>query len=266
MYTLNKEYYPYFQFKPAKNKSKGVIFFVHGYAVNSNYHNYFSDLVDDYDYYAVEHPGHGITPLKSKKQLKPIEYAKLVANLIKKLNLKNVILIGHSMGGGISTMVSQMIPNLIKKMILVTPMNSKGTTNVINFLFKFQPKNIDQIDRFYDILMYDYANNKQKVTQEEINQVIKLQNKYKKNFNKLKMNMASISNMLYLSKAEKNIPVPFMLIVGKHDDCINWKTTLKNFHKKNVNFKEYVFENAGHIPFLEQTKTYYQLLMDFINE
>lgn len=266
MYTLNKEYYPYFQFKPSKNNSKGTIFFVHGYAVNSNYHNYFSDLLDDYDYYAVEHPGHGITPLKSKKQLKPIEYARLVAKLIKELNLKNVILIGHSMGGGISVMVSQMIPSYIKKMILVTPMNSRGTTNVINFLFKFQPRNIDQIDRFYDILMYDYPNNKQKVTKEEISQVLQIQNKYHKNFSILKWNMASIPNMIHLYQSEKNIPVPFMLIVGKYDDCINWKTTLKNFHKKNNNFKEYIFKNAGHIPFLESTNEYFNLLMEFINE
>lgn len=266
MYILNKNAYPYYQFKKAKNNSKGTIFFVHGYAVNSNYHNYFSDLLEDYDYYAIELPGHGITPLLNKKQLKPYEYAKLVANLIKKINKKDILLIGHSMGGGICSMVSQMIPSYIKKMILVTPMNSHGTTNVLNFLFKFQPKNIDEIDHFYDILMYDYPNNKHKVSEQEIKQVIHMQNKYRKNFNKLKWNMASVPNLVHLLKAEKNIPVPFMLILGKHDDCINWKSTLKNFHKKNSNFKEFIFENAGHIPFLESTNEYFKIIMDFLNE
>ncbi len=167
-------------------------------------------------------------------------------------------------------MVSTMIPQRIKKMVIATPMNSKGTTKVFNFLFKFQPKNMKQIDTFYDILMYDYANNKHKVTKEEIESVIKNQNAYKKNFNKLKWNMASLPNMLALKKAEKNLSVPTLLIVGKHDGCINAKTTTKNLKKKMKGkenlLKIYQFENAGHIPFLEQTDLYYQVIMEFFNE
>ena len=267
MYTLNKDFYPYFQYKKSNSQNKkGIIFFIHGYAVNSNYHNYFSDQLNNYDYYAVELPGHGITPLKSKKHLKPYEYAKLIVDLIKKLNLKDFILIGHSMGGGISVMVAHMIPELIKKMVIVTPMNSLGTTNVFNFMFKFQPKNLKQIDKFYNILMYDYPNNKHKISSQEIKDVIYNQNTYKQNFNKLKWNMMSPINLFHLNKMERNIKVPFMLIVSKHDGCINFKTTLKNFNLKNNNFKSYIFENAGHIPFCEQTEKYNQLIMEYINE
>ncbi len=265
-YTLKTDLYPYYQFKPASKKAKGDIFFIHGYAVNSNYHNYFSDLLEDYNYYAVEHAGHGITPLKNKKQLNPYSYAKEVAELIKQLNLKDIILIGHSMGGGIAVMVSQMIPDLIKKMIIVTPMNSKGTTKVFNFLFKFNPKTPKQIDKFYNIIMHHYYSDTSKVTQEEKDHVMKIQKEYKKNFKKLKWQMASIKNLSILKKNEKNLKVPTLLIVGKGDGCINHKTTSKNFKKKNENIKIHTFENAGHIPFLEITNDYYNLIMNFINE
>ncbi len=269
-YELKTDLYPYYQFKKATaKKCKGDIFFIHGFAVNSDYHNYFGDLVTDYNYYAVEHAGHGITPLKDKKQLDPYSYAKEVVQLIKDLGLKDIILMGHSMGGGIAVMVSHMIPELIKKMIIVTPMNSKGTTSLIggiNFLFRFQPTNEKQIDRFYNIIMYDYYKDKSQVTDKEKQQVMKSQAEYKKNFNKLKHNMASLRNMNILKKYEKDIPVPTLLIVGEGDGCINAKSTTKNFTKKNKNVQVYKFEKSGHIPFLEQTKEYYDLIMKFIEE
>ncbi len=269
-YTLMNDHYPYYQFKKATaKKCEGNIFFIHGYAVNSDYHNYFGDLVTNYNYYAVEHAGHGITPLKDNKQLNPYSYALEVVKLIKELGLKDIILIGHSMGGGIAVMVSQMIPELIKKMIIVTPMNSKGTISLrggINFMFNFQPKNEKQIDKFYNIIMYDYYSDKSRVTDTEKQSVMKNQNAYKKNFNKLKHRMASVANMNKLKKAEKDIPVPTLLIVGEGDGCINAKATIKNFTKKNKDIKVHKFEKSGHIPFLEQTQEYYDLIMKFIEE
>ncbi len=267
-YQLIKDHYPYYRFKKATaKKCKGDIFFIHGYAVNSDYHDYFGDLVTDYNYYAIEHAGHGITPLNDKKQLNPYSYALEVVKLIKELNLKDIILMGHSMGGGIAVMVSHMIPELIKKMIIVTPMNSKGTMSIkgaIDFLFNFQPKNEKQIDKFYNIIMYDYYRDKSQVTDKEKQQVMKNQRDYKKNFNILKRKMASASNMRRLKKAEKDIEVPTLLIVGKGDGCINAKSTIKNFTKKNKDIQVHTFEKSGHIPFLEETQSYYDVIMNFI--
>ncbi len=81
--------------------------------------------------------------------------------------------------------------------------------------------------------------------------------------------MASLPNLLALKKAEKNLSVPTLLIVGKHDGCVNAKTTIKNFQKRTRGkeglIKIYQFENAGHIPFLEATDLYYQIIMEFFN-
>lgn len=266
MYELVTDFYPYFQYKKATKPSKGIIFFIHGYAVNSDYHNSFSDLVQDYDYYAIEHPGHGITPLKNKKQLKPYAFATNIVQLIETLDLKEINLIGHSMGGGIAMMVAQMIPDRIKKLVIVTPMNSKGTTKVFNFLFKFNPKSEKELDKFYDILMYDYKQNKHLISPQERQGVINLQTKFKNNFNILKRNMASIQNMKKLKLFEKNIKQPTLLIVGAGDDCINAKSTIKNLTKKNSNLHVYEFKEAGHIPFVEKLNEYYNVIMDFLNE
>ena len=267
-YKLMTDKYPYYLFKKAKtDKPKGNIFFIHGYAVNPGYHNVFADKLDDYNYYAVELPGHGVSPLNNKKQLRPFSYAVEVSNLIKELNLNNIILMGHSMGGGIAMMVANMIPELIKKIILVTPMNSKGTTNILGFLFKFNPKNQKQLDKLYDLLTYDYKNNKHLIPESDREELLTLHTKYRKDMLRLKHKMCSPRNLLTLSKAEKNIFVPTLLLLGKHDGCINYKTTTKNFNhkfKNKNNISIYLFQKAGHLPFSETPNEYYNVVMNFI--
>lgn len=264
MYQLIKNTYPYYSFQKSIKPSKGIIFFIHGFAVNSNYHERFYKMIDDYDYYAIEHAGHGITPLKSKKQLSPYSYACEVAQLIIDLNLNNIILMGHSMGGGIAMMVYHMIPDRIKKLILITPMNLFGTVNLFSFLFKFNPKSYKQIPNFYKNIMFDYEKNKDKISPQEIDNLIDMQIKYKKNFNILKRKMISLSNANNMRKNEKNIKVDTLLLVGKGDGCINYKNTLKNLTSKNPNFKFHCFQQSGHIPFVEQTKEYFDIIKKFI--
>ncbi len=268
-YQLIKSEYPYYTYKKSTKKSKGIIFFIHGYAVNSNYHNIFSDKINDYDYYAIEHAGHGITPTRSKKQLSPVSFACEVVDLIKKLKLKNINLIGHSMGGGIAVMVAQIIPDLIKKLIIVTPMNSRGTTKIHNFMFKMNPTHTKQIEPYYKLLLGDFDKNFKLISESEIQRLIDNQNKNKKNYKTLKHNMMSISNLRNLAKNEKDLKVKTLLIVGEKDGCINYKTTIRNFvskNKNNNNLKIVTFKDVGHLPFFEEKNKYYKTIMNFIDE
>ncbi len=266
-YELIQTKYPFYTCKKAKlAKPKGIIFFIHGYAVNSDYHNFFADLVDDYDYYAIEHPGHGITPLHSKKQLSLWSFANEVVKLINDLDLTNVILIGHSMGGGISVLVSKMIAKRIKKMILVTPMNSHGTTNVFNFLFFMSPTKLSQLPRYYKILLGDISKMND-ISDQEKHNLLKNMKTNSKNYRILRIRMASVKNILTLSKNEKNLLVKTLLIVGDKDGCINYKTTMKNFKRKNkTNLDICVFNNCGHLPFFEHQKKYFKTIMEYIDE
>lgn len=270
MKNLYTEHDLYYRFYPSKNKKKGTIFFIHGYAVNSDYHYNFINRLKDYDYYAVELPGHGITPLKSKLDLYPHKFAKMIAKLICELKLDNIYLIGHSMGGGIAMMVEQLIPHKIQKAVIVTPMNTHGTISIkdVNgFLHKFQPGTNEEIPAFYDILMCDYAKNKKLISQAEIDEVIKMHNDHRKTFNILKYHMCSATNTKHLLKAERNLPRPTLLITGAHDGCINHKTTTKNLQRKNRklgNLETICFENAGHIPFVEIPDVYFKTIMDYL--
>ncbi len=78
------------------------------------------ELSKKYRCIAIDLPGYG----KSSKELHPgtMEfYADIVAEFINKLQLKNVTLAGHSMGGQISMVFALKYPNLVKNLILVDP-------------------------------------------------------------------------------------------------------------------------------------------------
>ena len=265
-FKLNKDYYPYFTYKKAKNKSKGTFLFIHGYGFDSSYHNFFAKLDDDYDYYAIELPGHGVTPKKSDKDLSPWAYAEMTINLIKKLRLSHINLIGHSMGGGIAMMVASRIPLLINRLILVSPMNSFGTTNIKDFILHFNPKSIKEANKFYDIVLYDKNWLNDDWAGDVIDRLLFLNNNEVHNFKTLKRNMMSIKNILNLAKSESNIKNKTLLIIGEDDKCINPRTTIMNLSKRIPKIKVIKFEHCGHIPMFENLGKYRNEIIDFINE
>ncbi len=67
---------------------------------------------------AIDLPGFGKTQA-SKETMSVGDYAEIVAEFIKKLELKNVILIGHSFGGRIGIKLSSVHPELVSKLVLV---------------------------------------------------------------------------------------------------------------------------------------------------
>ena len=78
------------------------------------------ELSKKYRCIAIDLPGYG----KSSKEIHPGSmefYADVVAQLINKLELKNVTLAGHSMGGQISMVLALKYPGLVKNLVLVDP-------------------------------------------------------------------------------------------------------------------------------------------------
>ena len=253
--------YHYF-YQKAKNEPKGIIVFIHGFATTSSYHMPFVEQLEDYDYYAIELPGHGHTPISSINELSPYNLAIHVVKWIELLKLNNFYLIGHSMGGGISGMVANMIPEKIIKLIMVTPMNSSLSKKLFN-VFKFNPKNNKETLKMQEMLFKDY---KKFFTSENDPKIIEETNyqlQYKKNFSWLLTRMCGLPNHLHLKKAEKNLKLTILLILGIGDDIIDWESTSKLFTKRN-NFSIMIFDNSGHLPFIEESKKYYKTIMNFI--
>lgn len=238
--------------KSLSDNSKGKILFVHGYATTSNYFDGIAKkLIDDFDYYAVELPGMGISGLNDL-ELSPISYAKQIIEWIKKENLTDLYLIGHSMGGGIALLLANLAPSLFKKMIAICPMNSSIHIKLLN-AFKLTPtKNPKQVFNAQKYIYSDYQTRfPLKDNDHKIIELWNYQKSIKLNTKKLFSKMSSIKNNSLLKEAEKNIKIPSLLITAANDMIIDSNSAIKKI-TKNKNFQNYVVQNSGHCPFEEK--------------
>lgn len=258
---------PSYHYREAIGDKKGIIIFIHGFAVNSSYFYKVSENFPDYDYYAFEHAGHGITPLLHTAQLSPSYYASKIIESIKILGLQNINIIGHSMGGGIAMMVaSRLSGTTISHLVLATPMNAFGTINVINFLRYFRPKDNKTVEKFFNMILHNKSFLHTQEGKEMAEETMQLQRKYNDNFRILQWKLASPSNIYALYIASGKIHVPTLLMVGKSDGCIDYRTTSWHLERRIANLKIKLFENSGHLPFVEEYDLFCQTIRDFIED
>ncbi|MDE5767669.1 MAG: alpha/beta hydrolase [Malacoplasma sp.] len=255
-----------FRYRKANNNSRKNILFVHGFAVTSEYHDdYVEKFFDEYNYYAIELPGHGYAKLKHITQLDPIFYAKYVADFIKQKGFEDLILIGHSMGGGIVLMVTNLIPNQIKKVVVVTPMNSSVWFSLkgLNSL-KLLPDSVEKNWKYKNILVHQPNKHYSGVEDEVIKKETEYFALHMKDFKTLRKKMMSWKLHSELKKSEEDNSLKTLLILGKHDKVISCNSTKKRFESLD-NYQIVVFENSAHLPFMEETENYVNLVLDFAN-
>jgi pimeloyl-ACP methyl ester carboxylesterase len=98
-----------------------TIVFIHGLAsYSSAWKNNVEELKKRYRCITLDLPGYG----KSSKDYYSVSlnwYAEVIYTFCRKMQLKNIVLAGHSMGGQISIMLAYLHPELIEKLILVAP-------------------------------------------------------------------------------------------------------------------------------------------------
>lgn len=98
-----------------------TIVFIHGLANYLPVWNLqFETLKNNCNCIALDLPGNGMSPGGNFPH-SMVFYAETVYRFIEKLNLKNVTIAGHSMGGHIAVILALRYPEMIKKLILVAP-------------------------------------------------------------------------------------------------------------------------------------------------
>lgn len=258
---------------PCKGKKRGNIVFIHGFATNSHYHdNYFVKYFEDeYDYYSIQLPGAGYQEWNLNKKPEVHDMALYCVNVIDSLNIDNIILMGHSMGGGLAPRVANLLKSKIKLLISVTPMNSKISPFKIFNYFSFNPKNIKKNFKLQKKLYFDLT--KVYKTQEEINKFLNEELKYQMDhrdfFVKLKKSMFSLKNVNIGKANERQISCPTLVIAGKYDKVIPHKSVLKAFKNnkynkdKDIHFE--LMQNSAHLPFQEEQLLYVKIIKEFID-
>ena len=82
------------------------------------FHHIINNFKNNYKIYIFDYPALGKSPIP-KKTLTIYDYTELIIEFMKKLNIKNPIIIAHSFGGRITTLLSGYYKIPIKKLILI---------------------------------------------------------------------------------------------------------------------------------------------------
>lgn len=256
-----------------QKEKKGVIIYVHGFGSTLYMHNEFVFANDftNYDYFAVNLLGHEIYDTHNDSKYYDINtYVDQIVEEIIKNNFFDVILIGHSMGGGVCVLTYMKIASRIKKIILVDAINPSIYRSTIGIKYLYNVFNNEQneikametdpnISNLTDNMKFEIN----EFLDYELKRFLVKKNKY------LLLGAKLISPMLYikLDKAYKSITIPTLFLCGENDPVIPAKPTKKYFELVNNNFIKFqVIPNTKHIPFIEVFDEYNKKVWDFIND
>ena len=113
---INGQYVNYLDYG---NKKKDAIVLLHGWGQNIEMMQMLGEpFKNENRIIIVDFPGFGLSP-EPKRVMDVNDYTILIEELLKKLKVKNPILIGHSFGGRVSVKFASR--NDVKKVILLSP-------------------------------------------------------------------------------------------------------------------------------------------------
>jgi pimeloyl-ACP methyl ester carboxylesterase len=210
--------------------------------------------------------------------------AKNTKELLDNLGVKNAIFVGHSFGGMLATEFALMYPDAVSKLILEDPLSLE------DYRVKIPFKSFDDIyqgslhptwESILNIHKSLYAHWDEKFSEyAEVTYRVSLNEK----FSKVAAVQASIYEMIYAEPIVyqlSQLKMPVLFIYGKKDRTAPGKQfaseenqkTLGNFPElinsaaKSVPHAEVIaFDDVAHVPHLEMTKQFEQVVMAYIKE
>ncbi|MGZ9756002.1 alpha/beta fold hydrolase [Mycoplasma sp. 394] len=260
---MNLKYdYPYV-FKD-NNQPKNPIIFVHGFNSRAEIHNVFMDKWTLSDYYAISFPGNNLLEAKNNDEISVNGFSDLLIKFIKQNNLKDVVLIGHSMGGGTISLAYKKAPELFSKMIYVAPMNKSSLVKKQDYLDTYFPKTFDDYKVFLKALYFDPTNlfeNKDFMENERNNFNPWLYNN--PTILKLGHSLPDINLMNQIEAGLNKINVPTLLMLGEKDAVIDRENCIKYFKENVKDIQIEVFNKVGHMLYFESFDKYFKIISDF---
>ena len=232
----------------SKQPSNGCLIFLHGWRSNKEIWNNLISKLPEQNIYAIDLPGFGKSQIP-KAPMSVGDYAEVVNEFIKKLDLKNVTIVGHSFGGRVGIKLASKFPLAISKLVLVdsagfamdsTKKSAMGFAAKIAKPF-FKPKFMQGLRKkvYQTIGAEDY------VATPELQKTF--------------VNITSED----LTNDMKKIVCPTLIITGQNDT-----DTPIEFGKKMQslipNSKFFILQKAGHFSFLDNQQEFLKEVTSFI--
>jgi pimeloyl-ACP methyl ester carboxylesterase len=259
-------YYEYFDHE---NPNAKVIVLVHGFLSSTiSFRQLLPFVMKEYKVIALDLPGFGQSEKSKSFIYKLSNYGQLIIDFLDKLNIQNVILIGHSMGGQICMHAAKKAPSRIEKLILLGCCSyvKRASRSLIACsylpLFTWGMRSwIQKKDVKQNLL--SVLHDSKLVTQELID-----------GYSKPITEAAFIHSLIRLLRHREGdmtseelgeITQPVLMIWGKEDRVIPVKTGYR-LKRDLPNAELIVYEKCGHLVMEEKPKEIAEEIMRFIEQ
>lgn len=250
----NKDSYSIHFEKYGEGKKKIVI--LPGWGnTRSTFDSMIYELKKKYTVYIMDYPGFGQS-IFPDKDLTVYDYANIIRDFLESESIDNPIIIAHSFGGRIATLLTGYYKDKVDKLILMDSAGIKPRKNpykifktyTYKFLKKlriFLPKRKRSI--YLKRLLHLFGSADYKALDQNMYQTFR--------------NIINLDLKYYF----KSIDVETLILWGKKDK----DTPLRDaytIHKYIKNSKLYVFPNGTHFSYLNHPTMAHQLILDFIEK
>lgn len=262
-----------------EGNGKNTLLFVHGLSSNSDaWSKNIEALSKNFTCIALDLPGYGKSS-KPQADYTPSFFAEVLQKFTVKLELKNITLVGHSMGGQASIKFATTYPNTIDQLILIAPAGLEQFTEANGAFMKAyftseMVKNTTdiQIEKNYALNFHSIPEAVSKMINDR--KRIREASDFEAHCDAI---VSSISGMLDepVFKELQMISVPTLVVFGDKDALIpnlyfNPNLTIEAIGKialeeiKNVKIE--VIKDAGHFVQYEKPNQVNELIEQFIKE
>ena len=221
------------------NSKKNILILPGWGNTRNTFINIINLLKDKYKIYILDYPSFGKSP-NPNKELNIYDYSELIYNFIKKNKINNPVIIAHSFGGRISSILISKYKLKVKKLILF------DVAGIKRFNLKLFLKT--KLYKLLKLLTYLLSRNIQ------VNIRKKLLNKFSStDYNDIPDNMKkTFKNIINedLSKYYKNINTDTLIIWGENDKDTPLKDAIY-LNKVIKNSGLIIYKNSNHFSYLD---------------
>ncbi len=253
MYFNNKDVSIYYE-KYGDNKK--TILILPGWGnTRTTFTNIINFFKDNYTIYIIDYPGFGNSPIP-EKELTIYDYTNLVRDFLDEMQIKNPIIIAHSFGGRIATLLTGYYKEKIDKIIMIDAASIKPRKSLKALIKQTTYKVLKKSTYLLPKLKQEYY--RQKLL--KIFGSTDYQN-LPNNMHKTFKNIVNENLIYYL----KNIENESLLLWGKLDK----DTPLKDGYKMNNLIKNsalIIFPKGNHFSYLQYPYLTNKIIFEFIKE
>lgn len=253
MYFNNKDVSIYYE-KYGNNK-KNILILPGWGNTRTTFTNIINFFKDNYTIYIIDYPGFGNSPIP-EKELTIYDYTNLVRDFLDEMQIKNPIIIAHSFGGRIATLLTGYYKEKIDKIIMIDAASIKPRKSIKALIKQTTYKVLKKLTYLLPKLKQEYY--RQKLL--KIFGSTDYQN-LPNNMHKTFKNIVNENLIYYL----KNIESEALLLWGKLDK----DTPLKDGYKMNNLIKNsalIIFPKGNHFSYLQYPYLTNKIIFEFIKE